>query len=117
MAYMVDWPQEGDLSFTRPPAATQSVALFYSAYRAHVAQDADPLAVGRHKWMEQAIAFYAAFLAHMREGVGAADLERYKSRQDLNVGNPLNTQAREFLLQYQRVVRENRPRELRTYGS
>jgi hypothetical protein len=114
--YMVDWPSEGSITFTRAPSATQVVTLFYSAYRQHIVGDNSTLPVGRHRWMEQAIALYIGFLAHLREGVGTANLEQWKSRQDLNVGNPLNVEAREFLLQYQRLVRENRPRELRTYA-
>ena len=111
--YMVDWPEEGTLTFTKAPTSGSTVTIFYSAYRSSIVEETDAMPVDRHQWIEQAIALYSAFLAHLREGVGTASLEQWKGRQDLNVGNPLNLEAREFLAQYQRVIRDNRPREAR----
>jgi hypothetical protein len=114
--YILDWPREGYVTFTKAPTSGSTVAWYYSGYREHITADGDLLPIGRFRWLEQAITMYIGFLAHTREGVGAASLEQWKGRQDLNVGNPLNLEAREFLLQYQRIVRENRARELRTYA-
>lgn len=114
--FLLDWPQEGLLTLTRAPAAGSALVLHYSAWRGHLVDAASELPVGHQRWLEQALAMYVCYLAHLREGVGAASLEQWKGRQDLNVGNPLNLQAREFLAQYQRLVRENRPREVRTYA-
>lgn len=108
LAYLLHWPEEGKITFTRIP--TLSPKLYYGAYRPHVTDDADELPFGPFRWMEGALYCYVAMLANLREGVTAAMLEQFKVRNDLNVGNPLNNDAREWWIQYRRIVDGNAPK-------
>lgn len=125
ISYLLDWPNEGLLTLTCiPPGA---VTLYYGAYRPVVtafvpvdppvplppdyeAPVESPLPFGRYAWMEGALCSYIAMLAHLREGVTTAMLEQFKVKNDLNVGNPLNAEAREWWIQYYRIVTENAPK-------
>lgn len=104
MGYFLDHPETGQLTFTTAPTA--DVTLVYNAYLPHMTAEGD-LPIGRFRWMEEAIAFYACYLAHMRQGVSAASLEQWKTKRDLDVGNPLNLEAREWRLRYEQKVAAN----------
>lgn len=112
LGYLLDWPEEDKITFTCIPS--EDVSLYYGAYRPHIVTGGTPaptLPIGRHAWMEPALYCYVAMLCHEREGVTAAMLEQYKVRQDLNVGNPLNVEAREWWIQYKRLVDGNAPKQ------
>ena len=106
--YVIDYPEEGYLYITRLPG-TGAFTANYEALRA-VITAGDNLPLGRHRWLEWALACYVAYCAHLREGVGRASLEQWAQKPDLPVGNPLNAEAREWLLAYQRILAENTPR-------
>lgn len=123
LSYLLHWPSEGYLTVTRLPAGV--VMLHYNAYRSHIvipdpppdepppdyeAPAAPTLPFGPFAWLEGALYCYMAMLCHLREGVTTAMLEQFKVRNDMNVGNPLNVEAREWWVQYQRIVNGNAPK-------
>ena len=114
--YLVDWPAAGLVTFTRAPAISDVVTLYCSSYWPHLVDVTSILPFGRAQWMELALVAYCAYLAHLREGVGRASLEQWSTKPENMVGNPLNLEAREWLLTYERIVRNAKtPSHVRTY--
>jgi hypothetical protein len=106
--YLKDWPDEGQITFAFVPKKDVPLQLHYGAARAKLAgTDDEVLPLGRHIWMEQALVFYAAYLINAREGVARAALEQWSERPENNVGNPLNSEARFMLAQYERVLAQS----------
>jgi hypothetical protein len=103
VGYLLDWPEEGKIFVSRLPSTGQELELRYWGLRYSVTEDDDELPFGRHRWGEQALAFYIAYVGHIRQSVGRAGLEQWSQRPDLQVGNPLSAEAREFLNAYNRL--------------
>jgi hypothetical protein len=107
--YLLDWPSEGSIYITRLKDAG-TYTLYYYAVRAELSADNAVLPFGRQRWTQMALACYICYVAHLRQGVSRANLEQYAQRPDLPVGNPLNVEAREWLVAYNRLLAEHRDR-------
>ena len=114
--YLMDWPATGLVTFTRAPTTAETVTLYYSAYWPRLLDESSVLPFGAARWLELALVAYCCYVGHLREGVGRASLEQWATKPELLVGNPLNLEAREWLLTYERLVRlAKAPSHVRTY--
>jgi hypothetical protein len=115
--WLPHWPVEGQLTLVQTPTSAVTLRVLYSAYREHMTDAASVLPIGAQQWMEEALAFYTCYLAHMREAVGRASLEQWSSKPENIVGNPLLVEALAWLQGYERLLRNAKPlTSLRTYS-
>lgn len=110
LAYLADWPREGWLWLTRPLTSSTTLRLVYGARRKHIENADSVIDIGHHHWMREAVTCYTCYMAHLRQGVGRANLEQWAQKPDLDVGNPLNAEAREWYMAYKRLLNEARRR-------
>ena len=105
--YMIDWPSEGYLYLPREPQGSTFTLYYGSYHNTWLDEDSDTFDLGRNRWGEQAIYAYAAFLAFNPSSSQRAQLEQWARRGDLNVGNPLEEEARRWLALYNTLLEEH----------
>jgi len=107
LGFIVDWPQEGQFYLPREPLSS-TFTLYYTAFHADwLDEDQDTFNLGRNRWGEQAVLYYAAHLAFNPPASRRAQLEQWNRRTDQNVGNPLEEEAARWLRLYRNLLSEH----------
>lgn len=106
-AYLLGYPSEGYISFTRVPST--GVTLYYRGWRAHVVSDSDTLPFNAAWWMNEALSHYICYQAFLQLAGPRAQLTQWSEKPENVVGNPLAEQAVFWHRQYMRLIQENLP--------
>ena len=109
--YTAYWMYANQLHFNEAPAVS-SFTLYYKAYYTAIAEDADSIAIPR--WAEQAVAFYAGYVALSSQAVGSGDVRQWNQRQDSGnpEHNPLGKVAEQFYAAYLRICQAHQSQEI-----
>jgi len=103
--YVVGFPTDTQFYLPREPQA--DFTLYYGATATWLENDTDLLNLGIKRWGEQAVLYYAAFLAYNPSAAARARLEQWARSKDLNVGNPLQEEGERWLALYHALVAEH----------
>lgn len=107
LGFIVDYPVSGYLYLPRAPLGS-TFTLYYGRFHdSWLDSDQDTFNLGRNRWGELAVMYYAAHLAFNPPAARRAQLEQWNRRSDQNVGNPLEEEAVRWLRLYWKLLEQH----------
>jgi len=103
IGFRIHFPSEGKLYLPRAPLS-EPITLYYGARRSELSNPNDTLDLGTRAWSEEAVCVYAAYRALEYASTARAQLEQWEIKIDQKVDNPLEQEARRWLMEYRRLV-------------
>ena len=100
------FPSEGQYYFPYQPQGSQFTLMYWAFKSAGFVVDTPGTTVdfGSRPWAEMAVRNLTGFLAFSPGSSFRALLEQWADKQDLNVDNPLEQEARRYMKEYMRIL-------------
>lgn len=105
VVYIPHYPSHGKYYLPREPLADFTLQYHARVYPPVVGSDDDSIELGQRGWGRWAIVTLACYFCFFPRASGRSYLEQFSGRPDINVGNPLREEAKEWLREYERTIK------------